>query len=292
MTSTITIGRGTKAEQAMIIAAAHAAMQIERPDRRLVREAKALYTAFGLERYGYSSDRDLLTPPGAQPKTKKNRVKTYTLMMVPERGLGAGGVNMCPWASRGCAGSCLAYSGQGGMNNAQQARACRTEFLLEHPQAFGEILANEVRNAVKRDGGHIGLRLNCLSDLRWELAPALVHAFSAIGVTMYDYTAAPPEQRFVDDLPYHLTYSAKETHSVEDIRALVDAGHNVAVPFLLSKKDAMITEWHGMPVIDGDLTDYRPDDPLGVIVGLREKVSRAPGKTGAVGSGFIRDPRA
>jgi hypothetical protein len=44
----------------------------------------------------------------------------------------------------------------------------------------------------------------------------------------------------------------------------------------------------GRPVIDGDEHDYRPEDPAGVIVGL--KVKGLKGKKDA--SGFVQSPEA
>lgn len=224
----------------------------------------------------------LLTGPGAQPKTGKNRIPTYTLMLAPARTAKLARVNLCPAASAGCELACLNTAGRGGMSTVQTGRVLRTDLLVESPHLFGARLAHEITLASKR--GNIGLRLNCLSDIRWEIiAPDMIRAISALGVSLYDYTAYAPARRANAVLPYHLTYSAKEHHSVEDIRALIDSGHSVAVPFKVRKRAPMPTSWHGMPVIDGDLTDYRPDDPAGVIVGLRAK-----GRGKSDNSGFVR----
>jgi hypothetical protein len=64
-------------------------------------------------------------------------------------------------------------------------------------------------------------------------------------------------------------------------------GGNVAVVYPLTPKTPMITRWRlngrDYQVIDGDLTDYRPDDGHGVIVGLRAK-----GAARRDQSGFVR----
>ncbi len=48
-------------------------------------------------------------------------------------------------------------------------------------------------------------------------------------------------------------------------------GVNVAAIFDTKKGKALPVTFNGVPVIDGDLTDYRPADDKGVIVGLRWK---------------------
>lgn len=226
----------------------------------------------------------LLTAPGSQPKTDKNVVPTFTLMLAPARTSGIAKVNLCPSASHGCEMACLNTAGRGAMSSVQRGRVMRTDFLIAEPEAFGVILANEILSAQKKYG-KFGLRLNCLSDIRFEIiSPEFINTVSEFGAIMYDYTAFSPVRRRNSGLPYHLTYSAKETHDVSAIRQLIDSGYNVAVPFSLTKKEEMITEWEGMPVIDGDVTDYRVNDPKGVIIGLRAKGSK--GKSD--NSGFIR----
>lgn len=212
----------------------------------------------------------LLTSPGSQPKTDKNAIPTYTLMLAPARTSQLAKVNLCPAASKGCTMGCLNTAGRGGMSTVQAGRILRTDLLVESPEVFGVRLAHEITLASKR--GNIGLRLNCLSDIRFELvSPAFINGVANLGVSLYDYTAYSPARRANAGLPYHLTYSAKEHHMVADIRAIVESGHNMAVPFAIKPSAPMVTEWQGMRVIDGDITDYRPDDPNGVIVGLRAK---------------------
>lgn len=89
---------------------------------------------------------------------------------------------------------------------------------------------------------------------------------------------------------WHLTYSAKEPqHTPDDyLAAILRGGDNVAMPFGVARGRDLPTSWtldgSTFPVIDGDLSDDRTEDPRGVIVGLRVK--------GTAGrrdrSGFIR----
>jgi hypothetical protein len=105
------------------------------------------------------------------------------------------------------------------------------------------------------------------SDIRWEIwCPWLFHFR---GLRAYDYTKWDWGER----LPvsnYALTFSFSEKWSVRKAHRYVDAGHNVAVVFDCPKHE-LPPMWYGMPVIDGDETDWRYDDPVGVIVGLAAK---------------------
>lgn len=247
---------------------------------RMARAARLTLAEFR-EGFGFKREaRALLTAPDAQPKTGKNKVPTFTLMLLPERSVFG---NACPMAD-GCAEGCLASSGKGAMYGTQYARMVRMAFMLAHPWEFGVLLAVELRAGLARHG-RIGFRPNCVSDIRWELAtPRMVATLAAHGrVSFYDYTAWAP--RFRSDRPagYSLTFSAKVSHDAEWIRSMLADGHNVAVPFNVRRGQAMPVSWQGMPVIDGDVTDLRPSDPVGVIVGLRAK-GDAIGDT----SGFVR----
>jgi hypothetical protein len=137
---------------------------------------------------------------------------------------------------------------------------------------MGILLARDVLTFLAAHPDGIGLRFNCVSDYRVErFMPDTIRAYSALGVSWYDYTAYPPRLR--DDLGglYHVTYSAKETHGVEYVSDVVSRGRNVALPFAIGKGKPLPATWQGMPVIDGDKSDYRPGDGRGVIVGLRAK---------------------
>lgn len=240
----------------------------------------------------------LLTKGAAQHKLGKNLMPTAGLMLTPERGImdpkaqdireafGLDGAwNLCPRASKGCAAACLVFSGQSGMPAAQRAQAVRTAFLLSHPFAFGLILGAEISTLLRKGKG-LALRLNTTSDIRWELvAPLALHRLSEAGVVLYDYTAWAPEDR----LPaLSLTYSAKEPEHTPDayLASILRDGGNVAMPF--ATRDDLPAEiqldGETFRVIDGDVTDFRPEDPEGVIVGLRVKGHKGMKDT----SGFIR----
>lgn len=55
--------------------------------------------------------------------------------------------------------------------------------------------------------------------------------------------------------------------------------------FAVRKGRPLPATYNGIPVIDGDVSDFRPVDPSGVIVGLRAK-----GAAIHDSSGFVRSP--
>ena len=258
-----------------------------RLQRAIVADARRTYRAFRAD-FGYSdSDSALFTSPESQPKTGKNEVWTLTLMLVPARSVLG---NACPMASKGCGGDadteggCLNTAGKGRMDAVQYARLVRFAFLVTFPWHAGVILAAEIHAAQGKHGA-VAVRLNCVSDIRWErVAPRMLAALDADGVSVYDYTAWAP--RFREDRPlwYHVTFSAKETHSVAWVRELVSQGHNVAVPVFWPRGKSLPSTWQGMPAIDGDKSDYRPDDRPGSVVLLRAK-----GSARKDTSGFVRE---
>jgi hypothetical protein len=158
--------------------------------------------------------------------------------------------------------------------------------LIEYPFHAAVLIAHEICVAVRRHR-RIGLRLNGVMDIRWEeVAPVSLQYYRRVGVTkQYDYTKWSPRMR--PNVPdyYHLTLSASEHTDPATLREWAAAGHSIAIPFRIAKGEALPETYHGIPVIDGDLTDDRTLDPPGVIVGLRAK-----GNTAWLDqSGFIRD---
>ena len=275
--------------------------QATRADRDAVAAARDLQAELR-SRVGYArKPAKVLTSGAAQYKLGKNTLASFGLMLAPEKKLMApalediraafnltGAINICPLASGGCAAACLSDSGQSGMPDQQRAQAVRTAFLLSQPWAAGLIIGAEIRSALRRND-RINLRLNVTSDIRWELvAPDMVTALAAAGVQLYDYTAWRPSDR-APSADYHLTYSAKErAHTSDDyLVGILASGNNVAMPFDTARGRALPTTWRGYPVIDGDDSDERRNDPRGVVVGLRAK-GHAWKRPGGNAAGFIR----
>ena len=177
----------------------------------------------------------------------------------------------CPGSSEACRASCLVFSGFGTMPDTEAARLARTLAFLADRGAFLELLRAEIETAAtasKRKGERLAVRLNVFSDHRWErIAPDL---FTVPGVVFYDYTKLRPASRADRPAHYFLTQSWTDTDSAERLAERLAAG-NLAVPFLIGKRGKLPTTWMGRPVINGDETDARFDDPAGVIVGLAVK---------------------
>lgn len=241
-----------------------------------VSEAQALWGAFRVE-HGFAPGGEkvgLLAPPKSNIKISKNEVATWSLTLVPADL--SGRWNACTWATQQCKQVCVLWTAaRGRMPNVRNARKVRTDFLGEHPAAFLALLTDEVRR-LEAKGKPFGLRLNVASDLRWEnIAPWL---FDGEHVRAYDYTKAPARNTPAN---YRITYSHSERWDDARTLATVAAGHNVAVVFDVPKHNLPAT-YLGIPVIDGDLTDYRYGDPSGVIVGLAAKgAAKGTGSEGA-----------
>jgi hypothetical protein len=111
-------------------------------------------------------------------------------------------------------------------------------------------------------------------------------------VTFYDYTKVGHNWAECKRLGYHLTFSFDGWDNAANLKiakSALLAGVNVAAAFNLKRGQALPVEisangldlpssatFHPgavLPVVDGDLTDYRPADPaMGAIIGLRFKL--------------------
>lgn len=198
-------------------------------------------------------------------KGEKYGYKTYILHLAPSL---ISGFQTCPKASAGCAAACLNKAGMGAFSNVQQARINRTKMFFQERDVFMTQLANEIRRAVKKakkEGLQLLVRPNGTSDIPWEKirvegARNIFELFPE--VQFYDYTAIP--NRTVPE-NYHLTFSRKESNSA-DVATALRNGLNVAVVF-----DKLPATYLGRPVVSGDDTDIRVNDPKGVVVGLKAK---------------------
>ena len=225
----------------------------------------------------------LLTAPDGNVKLDKSNA--YGLSLSPAS---TAGWNVCRASSAGCRAVCLATSGKGGLESVQDGRRWKVALLAAVPALFVRALADELRRTQRRrpvdclgrrTGPLVPVRLNVLSDLDWpRIAPEL---FDLPGNRFYDYTKRTGRRVPAN---YHLTMSANERHADEDLAALAGTyGTNVAVVFDTTRGHALPATYAGVRVVDGDLSDSRWSDEVGVIVGLRAKGA-------AIGdrSGFVR----
>lgn len=209
----------------------------------------------------------LLTPPSANSKLYKSARPTYGLALAQAD---TSGHNVCRWSTPECRAVCVSTAGNGNYPSVQRARVAKTGFLFDFPHEFYGLVLHEVERAVRKHGGGIVLRLNTFSDLPWEqLNPLWVGALRVAGAELYDYTKNPHRLE-AGAFGYHLTYSATERWSIADVVSRVKAGLQVAVVVDVKRKEVMPNMFHGVPMVDGDLTDDRGLEGA-CVVGLRPK---------------------
>lgn len=265
-------------------------------DRATIAILRAIHKAF-LRRHGVSS---LLARPDANPKLAKNQklgVLGAPLHLAPAS---LSGWNVCPMATQGCRAACLHTAGNPAhMKGKQRARIAKTRAYFSDRAAFMQALVFEVwrhEQSAKRKGfRRVSLRLNATSDLRWESVPVTLpngatfpHVMALFPrAVFYDYTKLHNRKGLPSN--YSVTYSLADGNDAR-ARQAIEAGLNVAAVFAVTRGHPLPSHYTldglRLRVIDGDLTDYRPSDPRGVIVGLRAK-----GKAIGDSSGFVRSAK-
>lgn len=223
-------------------------------------------------------------------KGEKYGYATYILHLAPST---LSGFNTCPMASKGCAAACLNTAGRGGMfkkgedtNTIQKARIRKTLYFFNDRQWFMNDLVSDIHTAIieaKRHNLIPVFRLNGTSDIRFENEPVAIggHIYPNVmmafpDVTFYDYTKLPNRRNIPAN--YYLTFSLSESN-IETALAKLNQGMNVAVVF----GGKLPEVWNGFPVISGDDSDLRFNDPVGHVIGLTAK-GRAKKDT----SGFVQ----
>ena len=222
-------------------------------------------------------------------KTSKGTAKGYLtgiLYLAPANLVK--GLNLCPFASKGCKAACLYSAGRGAFNNVQQARISKTELFRDNLDFFMASLIHDIKKLerkAKRDGLMPVVRLNGTSDIRWENirhsnGKNIFEIFP--NIQFYDYTKDFKRLSAIQGYwkNYHLTLSLTESNLKPLLLVVKKWKINVAAVF----RDELPESWHGIEVINGDETDLRFLDKRGVIVGLKAK-----GKAKKDVSGFVQD---
>lgn len=237
----------------------------------------------------------------SNPKTRKGEKENHLTAILHLAPASLSGFNVCRYAGA-CKAPCLNTSGLGGIyKSIQDARVRKTRLLFEDRETFNAQLRADLellRDSARSNSLDPCARLNGTSDLPWhrmklgeDLSPMAAFAGS---ITFYDYSKAPIVS-LIDwikkiGLQYHITASLDAGEDSEkNALAALALGVSVAVPFALPRSAPMPDSWtfptgERFRVIDGDVTDYRPGDPQGVLVGLRAK-----GKARKDLSGFVRE---
>jgi|SRR5215469_12921717 len=228
----------------------------------------------------YKKSKNLLQI-GHDAKTVKGQKYGYMTGIMYLSPADLSGRNLCSHSTAGCRSMCLNTAGRGQFDSVQTARLNKSLWLLNNrPQFIGELRTAISRLISKAAKARMRpcVRVNGTSDLPW-LATMMAREFPE--VQFYDYTKIP--KPWLRQLPnYSLTFSLSEVNlelALDALRHQV----NVAVVFDTRKGESLPETWHGYRVIDGDVSDLRFTDPMGVVVGLRAK-GRAKRDT----SGFVQ----
>lgn len=237
--------------------------------------------------------RTLLGKGDSNPKTKKNTVITKGLSLAPQKAAGIG--NVCPHAVN-CISSCIGvHSGKGSEENVKRARIAKTVVYYLARKWFIAKLRSELKRFRASYPADIvlGVRLNMFSDIPWEHF-GIMEDFP--GIMFYDYSKNPRRTGQVRP-NYWVTFSYDGTNG-EHARQVLAHGGNVSVVFYnpgdhrrcgkYAHQQTLPEEFMGADVIDGGETDWRPDDPKGVIVGLRLLARTYASRNRAIAEGFAQ----
>lgn len=208
---------------------------------------------------------------------KVSKQYTYGIYLAPAS---TSGYNVCQSSTPECRMGCLATSGRAAMEivagktKISNCRVNKTKLFFENQEFFMQWVIAEMTKyqtqATKDDFG-FSARLNCTSDIDW--AHVYVNGKTIFelfpNAQFYDYTKIPTKFHMKPE-NYHLTFSYTGRNG-SIAQRLLKQGFNVAVVFDTLKGQALPETFMGYKVVDGDLTDYRPNDGKGVIVGLRFK---------------------
>lgn len=179
------------------------------------------------------------------------------------------GYDVCEYASDQCRKVCLITAGRGQMTSVQKARIRKTQLFFEDNKSFINTLINDLilfSNYCLENKIQPYVRLNGTSDLDFSRilikSKTLFEIFP--NINFYDYTKDPNRSSAYSN--YKLTFSRSENTDLNFIKNKINSKINVAVVF-----EEVPSFWEGIKVIDGDLTDLRFEDEVGVIVGLKPK---------------------
>lgn len=216
-------------------------------------------------------------------KGQKAGFMTAILYLTPASGSGE---NVCPMAvMAGCEAPCLNTAGRGAMGSVQLARLRKTLFFNQYKEEFIAQIKREIAAMVKKitKKGYIPLvRLNGTSDIRWENY-GIPQAFP--DVQFYDYTKIANRKNIPSNYDLTFSYSGIAAY-LPFVKQAIAAGMRIATVFrtrsiverMLENQEQVM----GMQVVDGDNTDIRHLDPMGVVVALYAK-----GKAKKDTSGFV-----
>lgn len=202
---------------------------------------------------------------------------TYGVYLAPAS---TSGYNVCLHSTPECRLGCLATSGRAaidifsGLTRISDARIKKTKLFHEDQQFFMQWLIAEIisnKRKAEKQGLFFSVRLNCTSDIDWaNVKVGGLNIFEIFpDIQFYDYTKQLTKL-FNPIANYHLTLSYTG-YKREIFKSMLKQGNNIAVVFNVKHETDLPTMFMGFPVVNGDYSDFRPNDGKGVVVGLKWK---------------------
>jgi hypothetical protein len=218
---------------------------------------------------------DKLLTVGGDAKTSKGEklgYRTAILYMAPAM---QSGEQLCPMATIAqCDLACLFTAGRGAMAPVFYSRLRKALFWQQYREEFIALLKKEILNLEKqaaKSDWKLLVRLNGTTDIRWENY-GIIEALP--DTAFYDYTKIANRKNLPANYDLTFSYSGVKAYMPFVMKAIAK-GMRVAVVFRTRKlvEDMLFFKqtFLGLPVVDGDDTDVRVLDPLGVVVALYAK---------------------
>lgn len=201
---------------------------------------------------------------------KYSHVNTYGIYLASAD---LSGFNVCSHSTY-CKDNCLMGSGRNKVerlsnrSSIDTSRIIKTRLFFANREVFMKLMIHEIKREMKRAkliGNFFAIRLNCTSDL----SPLLftLNGKNVLDIfnkcVIYDYTKVPSRLNLLNRYPnYDLTWSIDGSNENLEIGlGYLESGGRVAVVY---GEDIMPKKWYGYDTCDGDLTDYRIQDPAQV----------------------------
>jgi len=210
--------------------------------------------------------------------------------MAPHTIAGVG--NLCPFASPGCAASCLGYhTGQASMvkdaDNTQNKNSVRLsrdtkarQFMTQRPAYMREVHKQAKRVIAKahKMGLKPALRFNGSTDVA-NAPREIAAAYPEVPVNEYTKSVRFALENAAGMHPANLTvcFSRSEINEADCVKVL-EAGGLVSVVF----HGEIPATWNGFPTVDGDKHDLLHKQPKGHVVALKAKGAAKRDTTGFV----------
>jgi hypothetical protein len=230
-------------------------------------------------------------------KNGKVQQLTYGIYLSPAN---TSGYNICAHSTPECRLGCLATSGRAaidifsGKTKVSGARIAKTRLLHEDQDFFMDWLIAEIKSKkikAEKMKMYFSVRLNCTSDVDWvHVKRNGLNIFQIFPeVQFYDYTKQIT--KLFNPIPnYHLTLSFTG-YKPELYKNMLAKGHNVAVVFNIKHEKDFPKTFMGYPVVNGDLTDYRPNDGTGSVIGLKwKRIANRADEKQILNSVFVTQP--